>query len=113
MRKKIFILSLLMILQLQYGCAKRILISYDQLEEENLVQIKTKSKASYNGIVKAKKLSFIILQTEKNGNSLSKVAKNNISCIFATPPVYDYQKKVISEWEIQDNQGSKTLIVTR
>jgi hypothetical protein len=107
MYKKYFFLYLIVFLFLQNGCSKRMLISYDQLQKENLVQIKTKSNTSYNGIVKTKKPDFVILQTARNSKALSKIAKKRIYSIHAKPPVYDDQKKVISEWEVQDNQHSK------
>ena len=111
MCRRIIMLSLLLSLVLQYGCAKKIPISYDQIEKGNLVRIETKSKTSYSGLVKAKESDFVVLQTDRNQKSLNKVTRNNINSILITPPVYDYKKNVISEWEIEHNQGSKNTIL--
>jgi len=114
MKKQSTILSLLLIVVVLLsasGCAKRILVSYDQLEKDNLIYVQTKSNHSLNGIVKAKQPTFLVLQTNRDKSSLSKIAKENIDYILTSPSVYDYQNHVISEWEIKDNQGAKNTVL--
>ncbi len=103
MRKCILIITLLL---LPYGCAKHMPINYNQVDKNMLVQITTQSGDSFKGIVKAKQPAVLIVQTTRDENSLRQVAAGDIARMTSTPPVYDYQKNVISEWEIRDHQRS-------
>jgi len=96
----------LMILLLA-GCAKRIPVAYDEVEKDALVNLKTVSGQSVTGIVKSKQPTMLIVQYDRNKSSLQKINRNEIVDITAKPFTRDYQNKVISEWEIEDNQGSR------
>lgn len=77
------------------------------VENNSLVNIKTSSGASYEGVVKLKKPSFIVLNTSRISTNEKKIERTSIDYIKTTPPIFDYQKNVISEWEIDDQKGTK------
>ena len=107
MFKRIFLFSLLVLTFVYIGCSKRYIVNYDMVENNSLVNIKTNAGASYEGIVKLKKPSFIVLNTTRNSMSAKKIERTSIDYIKTEPPIFDYQKKVISEWEIDDQKGAK------
>ncbi len=107
MCKKIFLFSVLILILVYVGCSKRYVINYDMVENNSLVNIKTSSGASYEGVVKLKKPSFIVLNTSRISTNEKKIERTSIDYIKTTPPIFDYQKNVISEWEIDDQKGTK------
>jgi len=111
MRKRnLFSVIPVVILLIAAGCAKRIAISYEQAKPEALVEIKTKSKKTGEGIIRAKKPSFLAMQFNKNSNKLTKIKRNNIYSITGQKKyAYDSQGKILSEWEIDKNKTNKNV----
>ncbi|MBN2012474.1 hypothetical protein JW960_24305 [candidate division KSB1 bacterium] len=102
---RIFIASVLVLLI--SSCAKRIPVSYQKVEDNQYVNVRTRNGESFEGIVKAKQETYLVLQKEAQSKSLNKIARNNITEILSAPPVYDYENKIISEFDIQKIQHGK------
>ena len=103
---------LMIFLVLSGGCAKRVVINYDQLKPNSLVKIKTISGKSGEGIIKSKKPSFLIMRFDKNSKKLTKINRDAISCITGHKTyVHDDQNKIISEWEIDGKKGNNNLLL--
>ncbi|MBD3287898.1 hypothetical protein GF337_03765 [candidate division KSB1 bacterium] len=107
MFKKVFLLSVIVLTIAYSGCSKRSIVNYDLVKNNSLVSIEMNSGASYEGIVKLKKPEFIVLNMARDRNNHKKIERQQINQIKASPPVFDYQKNVISEWEINDKKGTK------
>lgn len=107
MFNRIYLLGVLVLMFVYVGCSKRYVVNYDMVKNNSLVNIKTNSGASYEGIVKLKKPSFIVLNTNRNSTNAQKIERTSIDYIKTAPPVFDYQKDVISEWEIDNQKGTK------
>jgi hypothetical protein len=104
MRNFVSVVCVLGTIAIAVSCAKRIPISYDQAKENFSVKIETKKGESYTGLITSKNDSYLEIQPSKKQTAL-KIAKENIEHISSKPPLYDYQDKVISDWEIKDTQS--------
>lgn len=103
---------LVFLLILSSGCAKRVVINYDEVRPNSLVQIKTSSGKSVEGIIQAKKPSFLVMQLDKSRKKLSKIKRENISTITGQKNyVLDSQNQIISEWEIENKKGNNNFLL--
>ncbi len=103
-----FLLSSLLI---AIGCAKRIPISYDQARPNALVKIQTVTGQTCNGVIQEKKTEYLLLKENRYENHLTKINRGAIASITGRKFVYDGQGEIISEWEIQDHQRNKNLLL--
>ncbi|OQX96095.1 hypothetical protein B6I21_02010 [candidate division KSB1 bacterium 4572_119] len=114
MSKKITVLIILTVLLVSLiGCAKRIPINYDQTRTNALIEIKTVTGKTCEGLVRAKKPSFLVLQTDKyKKRSVVKINRDDISHILGKNNyVTDGAGAVISEWEIENSQKNNSLLL--
>ncbi|MBN1155953.1 hypothetical protein JXB12_13630 [candidate division KSB1 bacterium] len=111
MRNISIVLCMVLILMLVVGCAKRIAIQFDEIQNGEIVNVETVDGESKSGLVKAKNSAMLILQPVKNDPNLIKVTREQIDQITITPPVYDDKNEIISEWEIQDVRTNKNRIL--
>lgn len=93
------------------GCAKRIPISYDQTQPNALVNIQTVSGQTCNGVIQEKTDDFLLLKENKYENHLTKINRGEIASITSREFVSDGQGEIISEWDIQEHQRNKNLLL--
>ena len=91
------------------GCAKRISVTYDQVEKTNSVDVRLVSGKTTNGIVEKIEPHQMTL-LEKN-RTLRVIAKPSISRIQRKPPIYDDFGNGISELEIQEKKTNSNAWV--
>ncbi|UCE05975.1 MAG: hypothetical protein JSW07_20690 [bacterium] len=103
--------SLIGSLLITFGCAKRIPIHYDQIQPNALVKIQTFSGQTCNGVVQQKKIDYLLLKESRHENHLTKINRKEIATISGSEFVYDGRGDIISEWEIQQNQGNKNFLL--
>ncbi len=100
------------LLILSSGCAKRVVINYDEARPNSLVKIKTSSGKSCEGIIQAKKPSFLVMQLDKNVKNLTKIKRKSISTITGQKNyVLDSQNEIISEWEIVNRKSNNNFLL--
>jgi len=91
------------------GCANRVLISYDQVEKTNWLEVTLTSGIKIEGtVVKTEPHQIILLQKNKN---LKEVDKASIRSIKRKPPVYDDLGAGISEEEIQSERTNRNTYI--
>ena len=94
------------------GCAKRVFINYNEVKPNALVTIETKNGKSCEGIIQAKKPSFLVMQLNKFNKSLTKIERENIYQISGQKEyILDTQNKVISEWEIESKKNNNNFLL--
>jgi len=94
------------------GCAKRVVINYDNVRPNSLVKIKTTDGKSCEGIIKAKKPSILVMQLDKSRQKLTKIERKKISKITGQKNyVLDTQNKIISEWEIESKKSNNNFLL--
>ena len=94
------------------GCAKRVVIDYNHAKLNSLVEIRTVTGKSSKGIIRSKNASFMVMQLDKYKKNLTKIKRTDISRITGLKTyVYDTQKKIISEWEIDRNKKNSNIIL--
>ena len=103
----IFICSLFIVA----GCAKRIPLNYNQAQPDAIVKIKTLSGETLSGEVQKNESAFLVLKQNKNKENLTKINRNEIAEISAKDLIDDGNGKVISEWDIQDQQGNSNFLL--
>ncbi len=103
-----FLLSSLLI---TVGCAKRIPISYDQAQPNALVKIQTYSGQIIHGAIQKKQTDYLLIKENKFQNQLTRIKREDIASISSREFVYDGQGEIISEWEIQEKQRNKNLLL--
>ncbi len=93
------------------GCASKLQLSYEQTKPHALVEIKTVTGNSCQGLVRAKKPSFLVIQTDKNNNKkLAKINREDIASITGEKNcVYDGADNIISKWEIDSVKTNNNL----
>lgn len=114
MRDRQLILCLLIgLLLITMGCAKRVILSYDQAPPMAMVKIGTVSGQTFNGTIEEKNSESLFLRTKKNTRSLTRVNRDEIVWISGGEVVYDGAGKIIPESEIQEyKQNTNFLIYT-
>ena len=110
MRLKLWWFLVLGSLVLNGACAKRLMISYKQVEVENELRVRLKSGKTIQGSVKEKGSDSMTLVSEEN-DSLHTVRQEEILKIERKPPVYDEGGKIISEREIKQFKKNKNLLL--
>ena len=112
MRDRQLILCLLIgSLLITVGCAKRVILSYDQAPPMAMVEIGTVSGHTYNGTIEEKNPEALFLRTKKNTRSLTRVNRDEIVWISGGEVVYDGAGKIIPEREIQDNKKNMNFLI--
>lgn len=97
---------ILMILLWMAGCAKKIPVPYDRLQEGNHAYLHLTTGESLNGeIQKKKKQGIIILQA--GSQTPRSIARPDIVNVSVKPPVYDEARRIIPESEISRHKESK------
>jgi len=111
-RTLILMLSIFFILAVM-GCVKRIPLNYEQTRPNSLVQIKTVTGKTCEGLVRNKKPSFVVIQVDKNDrNKIAKINRDDIASIIGQKEyVYDAAGNVISDWEIDRVKKNKHLLL--
>lgn len=98
-------------LLMNFGCAKRIPINYDEIKPNALVKIHTFSGQTCNGVIQEKKIDYLLLKIDRNDNHLTTIKREEIASITGHEFVYDGVGEIISEWEIQENQRNKNFLL--
>ncbi len=98
-------------LLISFGCAKRILINYDEIKPNALVKIHTFSGQTCDGVIQEKQIDHLRLKVNRNDNHLKTIKREEIASITGREFVYDGMGEIISEWEIQENQGNKNFLL--
>lgn len=93
------------------GCAKRMLINYDEIQPNALVKIHTYSGQTCNGVIQEKKIDHLLLKMSQHDNQPIRIKREEIASITGSEFVYDGMGEIISEWEIQKNQKSKNFLL--
>jgi len=93
------------------GCAKRIPISYDDLQPNAYVKIQRFSGQICNGVIQEKKSDYLLLKKNRYEENLTKIKREEIASITGREFVYDGHGAIISEWEIQENQRNKNFLL--
>ncbi len=91
------------------GCAKRVMVGYDKLEETNSVEVVLVSGKKVIGTVESVEPYQIVVMTKDRGKRAIK--KSSIKLIRRRPPVYDDLGKGISEEEIEAERTNKNAII--
>jgi len=102
MSTKGFVVCTLFSLTIYFGCAKRVVLNFDDVHTNEVIKVKMVSGKSQDGLVKAKNKSAMMLQPVQDDPGLIKIERDQIDYITANPPVFDDKHEVISEWEIHD-----------
>lgn len=105
----VFALTLFMVM----GCASKMQLAYEQTRTNALVEIKTVTGKSCNGLIRAKKPSFLVIQTDKNDSKkLAKIDRDDIAFIAGPKQyVYDGSDNIISDWEIDKTKKSNNFLL--
>ncbi len=112
MRDRQLILCLLIgSLLITMGCAKRVILSYDQAPPMAMVKIGTVSGQTFNGTIEEKNSESLFLRTKKNTRSLTRVNRDEIVWISGGEVVYDGAGKIIPESEIQEYKQNKNFLI--
>lgn len=112
MRDRQLILCLLIgLLLITMGCAKRVILSYDQAPPMAMVKIGTVSGQTFNGTIEEKNSESLFLRTKKNTRSLTRVNRDEIVWISGGEVVYDGAGKIIPESEIQEYKQNKNFLI--
>lgn len=112
MRERHLILYLVIgFMALITACAKRIPLSYDQVQPNAVVKVVTNSGQTYRGLVHDKNYDYLSLQLQPNEPVVHKISRDDIETITARPFVTDASGVIISEWEIQQRQRSKNFYI--
>jgi KaiC/GvpD/RAD55 family RecA-like ATPase len=112
MKNLAVILVLVCFLVFFNGCAKRVLLNYDDVKLNSLVQIKTIKGNFCQGIVQKKDSSFLVMQLDKYNDKLTKIERDKIATIAGQQNyALDAQNQVISEWEIDQIKESNNLLL--
>jgi len=90
------------------GCAKKIPLSYDQLEKGHYVYIETISGETINGDLVDKDKQVLAIN-QGNSEESEIINRNDIVHIECKPPVYDENNHLISEQEINSVKTNKNL----
>lgn len=93
------------------ACAKRIPLSYDQVQPNAVVKIVTNSGETYRGLVHDKTYDYLALKLQPNEPVASKISRDDIESITAKPFVTDASGAIISEWEIHQRQRNKNFYI--
>ncbi|MDZ7265290.1 MAG: hypothetical protein ONB16_11950 [candidate division KSB1 bacterium] len=93
------------------ACAKRIPLSYDQVQPNAMVKIVTSNGQTYRGLVHEKHYDYLSLKLQPNEPMVSKINRDDIETIAAKPFVTDASGGIISDWEIARRQRSKNFYI--
>lgn len=93
------------------GCAKRIQFSYDEIKPNAILKIQTASGQSWNGLIQNKSSDHLLLKQNRFDHRYVKINRSDITRITGPKLVLDDLGEVISEWEIQDRQSNKNLVL--
>lgn len=102
---------LLGLLWITMGCAKRVILNYDQVPPMAEVAIGTVSGATVTGTIEEKTSESLFLRTKKNDKFLTRVSRDEIVWITGGELVYDGAGKIIHESEIQANKTNKNFMI--
>jgi len=109
MRLNINVVLLFIGLFLVGGCAKYSVITYDQLERTNRVEVKLVSgKRELGTITKTEPHQITLLKKDR---ALKMIAKSSIRTIKRKTPVYDDFGRGISEEEIESVKTNKNTLI--
>ena len=109
MRWKGFVGAFVVALFVFTGCAKRIPVSYDQVEKDNSVEVTLVSGKKVEGTIV--KVEPHQLTLTSNQGSREVVPKSSIRSVKRKPPVYDDFGRCISEEEIRSVQTGRNTVV--
>ncbi len=94
------------------GCANRVMLNFNEVKPNSLVQIKTVKGNSCQGIVQTKNTSYLIMQLEKQSENLTRIERQEIATIIGQKDYpLDAQGQVISEWEIEPRKRNNNLLL--
>lgn len=93
------------------GCAKRVILNYDQTPPMATVEIGTVSGNTFSGTIEEKNSDALFLRTKKNSRSLVRINRDEILWITGNDFVYDGAGKIIPEWEIQDKKKNRNFLI--
>jgi hypothetical protein len=100
---------LIIIIVLIIGCAKRVLVPYNQVERTNSIVVSQMSGKKIEGtVLKKEPHQLIILEKDR---SQIVIAKSSISTIKRKPPVYDDFGRGISEEEIKLKKTNTNALI--
>jgi hypothetical protein len=99
MLRQMTLTSLIVIVFFLTGCAKRVLVSYPQVEQANDVEVTLTTGQKVEGTVKSISAHQLILVTPDREERM--IPQSTIRTILRQPPVYDDFGKCISEDEIR------------
>lgn len=102
--RKLFLSGLIVIIMGLAGCAKKIPVTYGNLENGSLVYITLTSNETIKGEIQQKKADSIVLIPWKSQVPRT-IARKKIISIKKKPSVYDEANVVIPESEIQKRQS--------
>jgi hypothetical protein len=91
------------------GCAKRALVTYNQVEETNYVEVTLLSGEKVEG--SATKMEPHQLTIRKKNRELRVIPKSSVRTIKRKPPIIDDFGKGISEEEIRSTQTSRHTVI--
>ncbi|MBN2416295.1 hypothetical protein JXO52_10660 [bacterium] len=100
---------LLIVVLTAVGCSRYVVVSYDQVEKTNSVEIALNSGARISGAVFKKEPHQLSLLTDDRRRAL--VTKDNIMSIKRLPPVYDSFGNGISELEIAEYKTNRNAVI--
>ena len=110
--RKICVLMAVSLLWLVIGCAKRITISYNNIEPSTVIKIKTKTGKTCEGLVYKKSPSFLVLQSQQKNKKLTKLMRGVIDDVSThSNYVYDAENKIISEKEIEKTKKNTNFLL--
>lgn len=101
--------ALLIVLLTTVGCSRYVVVTYDQVEKTNSVEIALNSGDRISGAVFKKEPHQLSLLTPDRRRAL--VTKDNIMSIKRLPPVYDSFGNGISELEIDKYKTNKNAVI--
>ena len=109
MKMKNGVIFLLWSLVLFSGCSKYVLISYENVEKTNSVEISLNSGQKVQGTIFKKEPHQLSLFNNDKEKAL--ISKDNVLSIKRLPPVYDSFGKGISELEIEQVKTNKNKLI--
>jgi hypothetical protein len=107
---KITILAFVICIILQFGCAKRSMVPFNELPVPSEIELSTTDGQKIKAIARQKSSNTLFIQRQKM-SEVEEIEKSQIQTIHYYPPQYDESGGLITKEEIAREKNNKNAVI--